>query len=508
MRLHRLIDDLGSMLMRTPLYWPVRKSRELLGRLSEAKDRWADRPQSLGLTKFTERFSVFTVRIVVNIGESGVRNLRRMPQTLDLPESEHRMAAYSAVMAAYKSWAIGRKDNFNLSDPAALQGFLEAAGFVVTPLGEGTSRWALSRSSPRLGERPEIMFNSSPEIRGTRNHQYSHELFHNASPVGGLLCLDGHAREILANRFAVEWANSLPGLIYSAETDATLALDRPFAFEEVMRLSSRSMFSITTPADGGDGRGSIVLQAKGGTVPWESQQTGPVPRSWDDLVLWSKPGRVDCFPQDISWNPRLMPTDAHGFVNFQTADGLYFFRPLAGDQWSALTDSGVVRPDDFAGLAQGQACFDLRDIPETTIQGQDSAIEGGRYLVLRMFRDVVMYRELRYRRAHQLFAVKDEDGCLYEAWEKAAHAAKPSWGPLLTPFDSHRHEHLAPFDNWWRANTDWREFAFDHWTGMITAKFMRDLTAEEQEKRQALEEEVIADARNGQLESDFRFKSV
>ena len=508
MRLRRLIDDLASMLMRTPLYWPVPRSRELLRRLAESRDRWADRPRSLGLTKLVERFSVFTTKTAVNIGESGVQNFKRMPKTLDLPESEKRMAAYSAVMAAYRSWAIGGKDNFNLPDATALHAFLEAAGFKVTPLSKGTRRWALSRSRSQLGEQPEIMFNSSQEIRGTRNHQHSHELFHKASPVGGLLCLDGHAREIMANRFAVELANSLPGLIYSAETNATLALDSPFAFEEVMRLSARSMFSITTPAEGDDGVGSIVLQAGKGSVPWESQQTGRLLRSWDDLVLWSKPGQVDVFPTNFSWNPRLMPTDAHGFVNLQTTDGLYFFRPLSEAQWSALTASGIVVPGDFWGLSPGEVRFDLRDIPETVVEDQDSVIEGGQYLVLRMLRDVVQYRKLRYQTTHQLLAVKDEDSLLYQAWERVVGGNKAAWGPLLPPFDSHRHEHLVPFDNWWQANRDWREFAFDYWAGMVTAKFMRDLTAEEQERRRALEEEIRADARNGRIEPGFVLKTV
>ena len=491
------------------LGWPVEKVGKSLQRLAEARERFADRLRSLGLQALTERFSILAIRANASVGEPGVGNLRRMPPTLDLPEYEHRMAGYSAVMAAYRSWAVRMKGNFTLSDPLALQAFLEAAWFIVTPLDKRTRRWALSRSRPRLGERPEIMFNANSELLGTRNHQQSHELFHQVSPLGGGLCLDRHAREIVANRFAVEWANSLPGLIYSAETDAASALDRPFAFEEVMRLSNRSMFSITIPADSDGRNGSIVLQARGGSVPWESHQTGRLPRSWDDIVLWSKPGQVDCSPQNISWNPRLLiPTDVHGFLNLQTPDGLYFFRPLTDGQWSALTDSGIVEPDDFAGLAPGQVRFDLRDIPETAIADQGNAIEGGQYLVLRFLRDVVLYRELSYQRTHQLLAVKDEDGYLYQAWEQASHGSKPSWGPLLPPFDSQRHEYLIPFDNWWQANREWRELAFDHWAGMMTGKFMRDLTTDEQEKRQLMEDEIRADARNGHLEPGFNVKSV
>ena len=505
----RIIDTVVSKIIGTPLEWPVKNGERLLGHLARTRDRWAERPRSRELQALSERFPIWMVRASLGGRGSAMKNLRRMPPVLDLPEYERQMAAYSAVMAAYRSWAVSTKDNFTLSNHFELQAFLEAAWFLVTPLDEGRRRKPLSLSRPRLGERPKIMFNRSSEIRATRNHQQSHELFHRASPLGGGLCKYGHAREILANRFAVEWVNSLPGLIYSAETDAASALDRPFAFEEVMRLSSRRMFSITIPADGDVSKGSIVLQARGESALWENQQTSRMPQSWDELLLWSKPGgSVDCRPTNVSWNPRLIPEDAQGFVNLQTTDGLYFFRPATGNRWSSLTETGIVDPGDFAEISPGIALYDVRDIPETVIEDRNSVIEGGRYLVLRMLRDVATYPDLGYVRTYQLLAVEDEDGCLYQAWEQAASGRKPSWGGLLPPRDPQRHDHLERFNDWWRANREWRESIFDHWAGMMTQKFMRDLTGDEKDRRRELEDEIRADARNGRIEPGFDIKSV
>ena len=502
MKLRGTLDTITGWATGTPLHRPAKKLRDHLDDLAEARERRAERPDSLRILSLKERLSLLMFRAGAKL-EPGTKNFKRMPERPDLPQHERRMALYSAAMAAFRYWAVNTRDQFTLSDPLALWGFLETAGFEFSPSDERTPQWALSRAYSRLNGRPEIMFNPSPEIRCTLNHRFSHELFHQASPLGGGLCKDGHVREILANRFAVEWANPLPGLIYSAETDAALALDRPFAFEEVMRLSRRPMFSITVPANG-DGRvGGIVVQGQGGSAPRRDQGIASVQRSWDNLVLWSKPGDVNYYPPDISWLPRLFPADERGFVNLQTVDGLYHVRPGTESLWLAFSNLGIVDPESIVELSPGMIVFDVRDLPEIAIEGSDGVIEAGRYLVLRMLRDVIPYPEPTFRRTHQVLAIKDDNNYLHRAWEQAASRREPRFGPLLPPLDPQRHEHLVPFNNWWHANRDWRELTFDRWAGMITDKFMRDLSAVEQEQRRTLEAAMKADAESGQLEPGF-----
>ena len=498
-----IIDTVVSRLVGTPLYWPVKEVRRRLDHLAEARERWAERPLSLRLRAIIVRFSALIVRASASGVEPGIKNLRRMPPDLDIPDYERQIASYSAVMAGFRFWAVTTKDRFTWSNPLVLQSILEAAGIAASPSDERTRQQALSRSRPQLGDLPEIMFNPRSIAIGTLNHELSHELFHAASPLGGGLCLDGHAREILANRFAVEMTHPVPGVVYSAEADAARTLDSPFAFEEVMRISSRRMFAITIPVDGDGNKGSIVLQESGSLTSWGNPDLARLTPSWDDLVLWSKPGVVDYYPPNVSWKPELIPTGAHGFVNLQTIDGLYYVMPSTDDVWSMFTESGIVGLADFSGLAPGLASFDARDIPEIATEDHHVVIEGGQYLVLHMLRNVVSFPQYLSHEMHQLFAIRDEDGYLFQAWEQAAGGRKPSWGPLLPPLDSQLHEHLAPFDNWWRANSAWKEITFNLWAAMMSNRFMRDLTADEKREKQTWEAEKIEDMRNGQYEPGF-----
>ena len=482
--------------------------RSLSSRLAEARERFAERSLSSRLQAFTSRFSTWIFRAVAHYyQEPGIENLRRMPPDPDIPDSERQLAAYSAVMAAFRIDTASERNRFSLSHPSALRPYLELVGVATSPSDEKTPQQALSRSRPRPGELPEFMFNPRSVRSGTLNHELSHELFHTASPLGGGLCLNGHVRELLANRFAVEMTHPVPWLIYSAETDAARMLDSSFAIEEVMRISSRPMFAITIPVNDGL-KGSIVLQARGSLAQWGDLELIRSTQSWDDLVLWSKPGKVDYYPPGISWKPELIPTAAHGFVNLQTTDGLYYVMQSTDDVWSMFTESGIVAPDDFAGLSAGPARFNLRDLPEIVTEDRHVVIEGGKYLVIHMPRKLISFPQYLSHETYQLFAIKDEDGYLFQGWEQAVRDRKPGLGPLLPPLDPQRHEHLAPFDNWWLANREWREITFDFWSEMMANKFMRDLTAAEEGARQIREAAKIEDILNGRNEPGFVTKSV
>ena len=120
----------------------------------------------------------------------------------------------------------------------------------------------MARPRPEIGELPEVIVNPSSPESVNWNHDLSHELFHMESPFGEHLHKDGQPREVFANRFAVEVTHPAPWVIYCAEEDAARLLENPFAFEEVMRISSRPMFGITLLADDDVQKGSIVLQAR------------------------------------------------------------------------------------------------------------------------------------------------------------------------------------------------------------------------------------------------------
>ena len=289
----------------------------------------------------------------------------------------------------------------------------------------------------------------------------------------------------------------MPGLIRYAETDSRPLLNDGLNFFEVMRTTGRRMFAIATPVASNFENGSIVLQSGKGHPPWWDQGINRFTPSWDDLVLWSKPGLVDFYPPYVHWAPILMSTGHHSFLNSQTIDGLYYVDEITGEFWSGLAEGGVLDPGDFTGLSPGECQFSLWDIPEIGEWEGGNVIEGGHYLVLLMRASPVLFPERRAHEMYILLAVKDEDGCLYEAWEQAARGRKPSWGPLLPPLDPQRHEHLVPFDNWWYADRKWREITFDYWAEMMTNKFMRDLSADDKEKRQTWEAALTTEILRG-----------
>ena len=509
-----MIDKAVSRIEGTPLYAPVRTMRSLLGRLTEAREKWAERPLLPRLDLLAWRFLSWIARKNASEAEPALRELEiAMAKKLKDPnisEEEPRTVRFSVVMGSLKHWATTTRPGFDWSTPhvgggggSSLLLSLRAAGVAESLLDERTSQRALSRSRPRQGERPEVRFHLRSLWDGTLDHQLAHELFHIAAPLGGGLCLDSHAREIMAHRFAVEMSNPMPGLIRSAETDAAAVFDRPFAFEEVMRASSRPMFSVTIPAAGDVETGSIVVQARESLAPWWDPGLNQFTPSWDDLVLWSKPGSVDYYPPNVSWNPVLSSSGPRGFVNLQATEGLYYILETTDEVWSALSQTGIVDVDEFAGLSPGMARFAPRDIPEVTTDGGVVVIEGGRYLVIYVLKDLITYPDHLPRTVQQLLAVKDSDGYLCQAWEQAAGGRKPRWGPILPPLDTQRHEHLVPYDNWWRADVTWREVTFDYWAEMMTNKFVRDLAADEEIKRQTWERDILSEMRNGRHQPGF-----
>ena len=456
----------------------------------------------------------------MGVREPAIKNrIRVLPPDPDIPDYERWLASYSAVMAVYRTDSVSDKSRFGLSDPSALRSYEELAGIRVFPQDEETRPRALSWARPAPGHMPTMMFNPDSVANGTLAHRLAHELFHTASPLGTGLCVkddagNDHAQEILANRFAVEITHPAPWVVQTAEGNGARVLDSPFALEEVMRTSSRRMFAITIPVDGSS-RGSIVLQAGGSPAHGGCPDPARSNPTWDDLAIWSKPGsgEVAYFPPNVSWKPELVPTETHGFVNFQTVDGLYHVEPLTAGMWSIFTGSGIVEPERFTGLAPGTASFDLWNLPEIALEDHGVVIEGGRYLVVHMLRIVISISpskdaEDTLREMHQLFAVRDDAGHLHQAWERVAGTRTPCWGPLLPAMDPQRHAHLAPFDNWWLAGQGWREITFDLWSEMVAGKFLRDLTPDEEADRQTREEAAIEADRNGMSQPGFLVRKV
>ena len=505
MRLDRIVSTIVSRAVGTPIRWSAGGSLNALYYVDEAREKWSNRPDSLRLRTLMERLSVLFFRKVASAQEPEVNNLVNVlnaPPYPDIPEYERQVTAYSAFMAVFKVDASSEGERFSLAQPSSLKSYLEVAGIGTSPLDKRTPLQALSRSRPKPGERPEFMFNPRSIKSGTLNHELSHELFHTASPLGGGLCLDGHAREILANRFAVEVSHPVPWMIRLAEADAARVLDSPFAFEEVMRISNRPMFAVTVPVDKGE-QGSIVLQARGNLIQWGDPERTRLSQTWDELVLWSKLGKVDYFPPGVSWKPELLPADGHGFVNLQTIDGLYYVIPCTDDIWSSFTDSGIVDLTNLAGLAPGIARFHLQEVSEIASENHHIVLEGGQYLVIHVLRNVVSVPGYHSHRTYQLFGIKDEAGQLYQAWEQATDGWERGWGPLLPIMDPHRHEHLVPFDNWWLATKEWREVTFDFWAELVAGKFIRDLTAGETQERQRREEAKIEGLLSGRHDPGF-----
>ena len=500
------IDKAVIKMMDTPLYRPVKTVRSWVDQLAQAREKWADRPVSPRLGRFIGRCWLLVCVWIVrgSSEEPGVTNLVERLQEPDTPENERRMAPYSSVMAMLRSHTLGRHYQFDWSHPhgSANEGgllllCLGAVGIDGSALDESTPQWALSLSSSRSGARPAIMFSPQSTKDGTLGHELTHELFHMASPLGGGLCRDGHAREILAHRFAVELSNPVPGLLRYAETDSRPLLNAGLNFVEVMRTTGRRMFSIATPVAGDFGNGSIVRQSGKGPPPWWDRGINQFTPSWDDLVLWAKPGSVDFYPPNVSWAPALMSTGPQSLLNSQTIDGLYYVEELPGEFWPSLTESGLLDPDDFRGLGPDECRFNLWDISEIEESAGISVVEGGRYFVLLMRKNLVFFPERRDHEMYFLLAVEDEDGDLYEAWDRATSGRRPSWGPLLPPMDPQRHEHLVPFDNWWYADRKWRDITFDYWSEMLTNKFMRDLSAGDKEKRETWEAALTTEILRG-----------
>ena len=496
MRLTEIKETVVSRAKRTPLYRPFEKARSSLEQLAEVREKWAEQSMPVRLQAQADRLSTRLFRTLASRQAPGIKSRLNVPATHDIPNYERQLAAFSAVMAAFRVDTASERNRFSVSQTSALRSYLELAGIKTHPLDERTPLPALSRSRPQLGDLPEFMFNPKSMMTGALNLELAHELFHTASPLGGGLCLDGHVREILANRFAVEATHPVPWLIYSAETDAAGLLDSPFALDEVMRISGRPMLAVTAPM-GDSLTGSIVLQARGSLAQWGDPDRTRLTQSWENLVLWSKPGKVDYFPPGLSWKPEFIPTGSHGHVNLQTTDGLYYVFHSTDEIWSMFTESGIVEPDDFQGLSPRAAHFCSRDIPELVTDERHLVIEGGQYLVIRMPRNVISLPQFNSHETHQILAIKDDGGYLCQAWEQAAGKKRLSWGPLLPPLDPQRYDHLVPFDNWWLATLEWREIVFDFWAEIVADKFMLDLTAEEQKNKEILEGAKMEDIENG-----------
>ena len=470
-----IINRALSSFKETWLYWPVEQIQNILKHLPETRENWDKRPLCLRPKAVIGLFSVLLLRASASHFEPAIRNRMRTPDDPDIPNSERRLAVYSAVMGAFRIDVVAKKSQFSLSDPLAIQSYFALAGISTLESDGRTGPPAMARSRPEIGELPEVIVNPSSPESVNRNHDLSHELFHMASPFGEHLHKDGHPREVFANRFAVDVTHPAPWVIYCAEEDAARLLENPFAFEEVMRISSRPMFGITLLADDDVQKGSIVLQAREDQAQCEDRELTRLAHSWDELLLSIESEEMDEYLKRFTWKPKLIPTGGNGLIHLQTLKGLYYSRKCTNDVWSMFAESGIMEPSDSARRVPGLPRFSLRDIPELEPDVDHRVVvEGGQYLTIQFPRDVGSLYKHRSPKVYQLFAIKDEDGYLYQCWEHAVSGRKPRWGPLLPPLDTQRHEHLVPFDNWWLANREWREITFDNWAQMLANKFMRD----------------------------------
>ena len=125
---------------------------------------------------------------------------------------------------------------------------------------------------------------------------------------------------------------------------------------------------------------------------------------------------------------------------------------------------------------------------------QQNLIEGGDYLLIYSLIHETIFGPVReHVEMHQLMAVQDDNGFLFNAWDRAMSGPDPGGGPLLPHSDSQLHEHLIPFNHWRFFNDADREKAFNYWAETITSKFMQNLTPQNEEKRQANEISLIID---------------
>ena len=491
------IDRVFSKIIDTPLYWPVKTVRSLLDRLTEAREEWTGRLVSLRLRQFMGRCSVWMIRLCTTVGEPGVKRLWEKVADPDVPEQERRMALYSAVMATLRAVSTARRYQFHWTNRSRRNDqenvvplAFAAAGIHRAGLDNRTAQWALSHWGQ--GKGPEIMIHPKTIGAGILNLGLFHELFHMTSPLGGGFCLNGNAMEILANRFAVEMAHPLPGLIHYAETDAKALINRTLDCTEVMRTTSRRMFHISVPATGDASKGSIVVQAGERFPKWWDWGGNGDPPAWDDLAFWSKPGLVDFRPPNIYPAPAHTLTGPGGFLNLQTKDGLYYAMPMHPKIWPLLAETGILSPEEFAGMALGNRIdqVGVKDIQGIEMDGS-TIISGGRYFILYMRRRGILFPSHLSLESYEVLAIEDEDDYLYHAWEKALSGQRFRSGPLLPPGNPQRHEHLVPFNNWWSADQEGREKAFDYWAEMVTDKFMRGLTAQDEDERQTHEAMLI-----------------
>ena len=238
---------------------------------------------------------------------------------------------------------------------------------------ENTPQRALSKWHPLEG--PEIKYAPQSKLDGTLPHELFHELFHLASPIGGGLCVDGHAREIVAHRFTVEMTTPLPGMIHLAQTDAAPLICGSMNCEEVMRTTSRKMFLMRIPASGDFGQAVIVVQQRENLPQIWLPEYDYGMATWDELVLWSKRGLVDYNPAYTHWGPAYLRYEGSvGTLNIQTVDGLYYVVEAPEGIWSQLTDMGVVEFQEFAKLESDEVTLVSAYIPDVTLD--DGSILG------------------------------------------------------------------------------------------------------------------------------------
>ena len=313
-----IINRALSSFKETRLYWPVEQIQNILKHLPETRENWDKRPLCLRPKAVIGLFSVLLLRASASHFEPAIRNRMRTPDDPDIPNSERRLAVYSAVMGAFRIDVVAKKSQFSLSDPLAIQSYFALAGISTLESDGRTGPPAMARSRPEIGELPEVIVNPSSPESVNRNHDLSHELFHMASPFGEHLHKDGHPREVFANRFAVDVTHPAPWVIYCAEEDAARLLENPFAFEEVMRISSRPMFGITLLADDDVQKGSIVLQAREDQAQCEDRELTRLAHSWDELLLSIESEEMDEYLKRFTWKPKLIPTGGNGLIHLQT----------------------------------------------------------------------------------------------------------------------------------------------------------------------------------------------
>ena len=473
---------------------PANLARTLADCLREADRALTERPLKFRLRRL---ILLPWAQITCNILLRKESRLLKRASAYEPDAPERRALLLSALVSGLRKTVAFRRLMFHWADNTRGIGALFFTENVLVVL--GLRLGLLDHRNPELsssawtkGDAPEICVNTSLfRDKVQRRHAVHHELGHEILPHGRGRRRSGHAKEVLVDRFAMEMSHPLPAIIQYAETDAEAMMTK-YPSEEVMRTTSRQMFTVMIPVSGDYRRGRIILQAPASFSPSEDLKVhgDAIPQAWDDLVFWSKRGLVDFYPPQVSWVPSVTIWNDHGRLSFQTRDGLYYDVGDTINVWPLLMDAGILTWG-FAASGPQKEDFCFKHIPEVQIAG--CTIGGGRYLIVHKRKWFAPVGTNEFNEMHVLLAIEDGDGSLLRAWGKALGKRKPKWGPILPSSDPQRHDDLKAFNDWWTYPFNQREEVFDHWARMIEKKFCRSVSEIGEKMRIRDESAVVFD---------------